>query len=319
MMVDEPEALPDRDYTTQQTADLCQISINTLLSWERRYGVPSPRRNERGERVYGLNDLNQIRFLQAETARGTTIREAARIVLGGSSSPRDGVQPEDVVVAVNHNDTTAQVTPPRQTPSRHEHLQRDLATAIERYDRAGISTLLTQLALESDPAAVANAIILPVVSAIAATVGPGRGDLTPLQVATPWLSARLSSWLDAINPSRKDANATVVLVPDTSPVGGIALLSHALLLARQGAHVIDLPPDTPLEGIVAVVRAVRPDRIELPHPQHAAHGKEPERAALLRALLPGIAIVAGRSEGRRPQPNEALLDAARAEMATDQP
>ena len=47
------------------------IPINTLRTWERRYGVPAPERTDGGQRVYDVADV-QRRLL----AQGVLLRSA---------------------------------------------------------------------------------------------------------------------------------------------------------------------------------------------------------------------------------------------------
>ncbi|MGN6483445.1 MAG: MerR family transcriptional regulator, partial [Thermomicrobiales bacterium] len=191
----EPEATADRDYTTQQTADLCGISINTLLSWERRYGVPSPRRNERGERVYTPDDLAGIRWLQAETARGIPIGVAATRFLAPDASPAA----EDVVVALDPARAVEGSFPARPSASRASGQQADLIAALLRFDRSAVSHLLARLALESDPLLVAHAIILPAMRTLARRIEDGEATVVALDIGSHWIVGRLSAWLDATN------------------------------------------------------------------------------------------------------------------------
>ncbi|MGC4190367.1 MAG: MerR family transcriptional regulator [Thermomicrobiales bacterium] len=287
--MNEPEAIPDRDYTTQQAADLCGISINTLLSWERRHGVPHPRRNERGERVYGSDDIRQIRWLVTETARGTSIGEAIRLLKKAGISIQETV--DDVVVAFD-------IAPGEALPSHAAaiapsgvHGQRDLLAAIERLDRATISALLSRIARQSSPDLAAAEVVVPAVRTLARTVDSGEADPATLVLATRWLGARLTHWLDAVNPARQDAREVVVLVPHGGPLGGIVAITHALQLARHGCHVLDLDPGAPLETVVAVARTIDANRIDLIGGSERLRHALDNRATLLRDLLPTTVTV----------------------------
>lgn len=294
-----PETVPDRDYTTQQAADLCGMSINTLLSWERRYGMPTPRRNARGERVYTPEDIAQVRWLQAETARGVPIREAVRRYPGSRRPDRDDASVEDVVVALD----TSPMPPAGDRPTPTTRPQRDLLTAVERFDRAGLSALLSRLALESDPASVAEHVVLPAVDTLARRVETGASDPAILICVLPWIATRLAHWLDALNPARQTGTPVAILVPEREGPGAIAALSHGLQLTRQGTHVIDLPPDAPLDAIVAVARAsAGVGSVLLVAASSRARRHAEGRAALLSDLLPAAVEVTVVAPGEAPSP-----------------
>ena len=287
--VSGPEAIADRDYTTQQAADLRGMSINTLLSWERRYGVPNPRRNERGERVYTADDLAGIRWLQSETARGIPIGEAATNLLA-RGLPNAA---EDVVVALDPARPTDRSRHPTVTAGRTEGHQADLIAALERCDRAAVSHLLAGFALESDPLLVAENVVLPAMRTLVRRVEASETDPAILDIGNHWIAGRLSAWLDAANPDRRDRRAVVLVVPTDAVTGEIVSLTYAIGIARRGDHVVDLPRGTALEAIVAVAHSTAASRIDLlvdDDTHGRTHRTAETRASLLRGLLPGIPV-----------------------------
>jgi DNA-binding transcriptional MerR regulator len=62
------------------------ISPNTLRSWERRYGFPSPRRSAGGHRQYALNEIEWLRSTLAETHNVSSAIALARQRGEGPSS-----------------------------------------------------------------------------------------------------------------------------------------------------------------------------------------------------------------------------------------
>jgi DNA-binding transcriptional MerR regulator len=59
-------------------AELLGVSPNTLRSWERRFGYPSPRRTDGGHRQYELADLEALRRALLETHNISSAIEVAR-------------------------------------------------------------------------------------------------------------------------------------------------------------------------------------------------------------------------------------------------
>jgi DNA-binding transcriptional MerR regulator len=65
-------------YTTQGVAQATGIPVTTILAWERRYGLPRPRRAEGGRRLYTERDVELLRAMRCRTAEGVRAELAAR-------------------------------------------------------------------------------------------------------------------------------------------------------------------------------------------------------------------------------------------------
>jgi DNA-binding transcriptional MerR regulator len=63
-----------------QVSDLLGVPAPTLRSWERRYGLPLAARSAGGHRRYSLVDLDQLRLMRDEVARGRAAADAAASV-----------------------------------------------------------------------------------------------------------------------------------------------------------------------------------------------------------------------------------------------
>src|SRR3990170_5013620 len=63
---------------TNAAAELLGVSPNTLRSWERRFGSPSPRRTAGGHRQYDLSELEALRRALLETHNISSAIQVAR-------------------------------------------------------------------------------------------------------------------------------------------------------------------------------------------------------------------------------------------------
>src|SRR3978361_1854729 len=68
---------------TQAAAELLGVSPNTLRSWERRFGYPTPRRTPGGHRQYELGELEALRRGLLETHNLSAAIQLARPRGGG--------------------------------------------------------------------------------------------------------------------------------------------------------------------------------------------------------------------------------------------
>ncbi len=71
---------------TNAAAVMLGVSPNTLRSWERRYGFPSPRRSPGGHRQYALTEIESLRATLAETHNVSSAIALARQRGEGPSS-----------------------------------------------------------------------------------------------------------------------------------------------------------------------------------------------------------------------------------------
>ena len=72
---------------TNAAAVMLGISPNTLRSWERRYGFPSPLRSAGGHRQYSLGEIEALRMTLAETHNVSSAISLARERGEGPSTP----------------------------------------------------------------------------------------------------------------------------------------------------------------------------------------------------------------------------------------
>src|SRR3954452_18350215 len=68
-------------YRINVAAELCGIPAATLRAWERRYGVPVPRRTASAYRLYTREDVELLRRMRDLVEEGVSPAEAARVVL----------------------------------------------------------------------------------------------------------------------------------------------------------------------------------------------------------------------------------------------
>lgn len=73
-----PTAAVNGVYSIGAVASMLGVPAATLRTWEERYGVLSPERTLGGHRLYSRSQIEQLRFVTAEMARGATAADAHR-------------------------------------------------------------------------------------------------------------------------------------------------------------------------------------------------------------------------------------------------
>jgi DNA-binding transcriptional MerR regulator len=67
-------------YSIGAVGRLVGVETTTLRAWERRYGVVTPRRSSGGQRLYTRDQVDQLRFVVAQTESGISAADAHRLL-----------------------------------------------------------------------------------------------------------------------------------------------------------------------------------------------------------------------------------------------
>lgn len=227
-------------YRIQVAAELCGVPPATLRAWERRYGVPVPRRTASAYRLYTVEDVELVKRMRELVDGGVSPSDAARIVLAIPAAP----------VA---NDAS-------EAPDGLDLARERLLSATQRYDGAAIDMELTRLSMLVD----AQTLYERVVSPLVVEVGE-RWHGGVLSVAQEHLlSERLELTLRTALRTLEKPDGPVVLlgcVDQESHV--IGLLGAALRFAASGARVVLLGAVTPPTAIGDAVRSMAPRLVGL--------------------------------------------------------
>ena len=66
-------------YTIKAAADRAETTAELLRAWERRYGVPSPKRGTSGYRLYSEEDVRAVRWIREQIDAGIGARQAVEM------------------------------------------------------------------------------------------------------------------------------------------------------------------------------------------------------------------------------------------------
>ena len=215
---------PDARLTIAAVSELLDVPIPTIRSWERRYGFPSPARTQGKHRRYSVVEADQLRMLRDEIARGHATREAVEVVRKATTS----------------------------AGPRHELLDRFLRFAM-KLDPAGLRSTLNDAVDALGPEHAIRDVALPAMREMGSRWKAGVCDTAHEHLATEavrvWL-ARQSVMAPA--PFRPHP---LVLACGPKDLHTIGLEAFGVILARRGWSLRTLGPLTPVDSLVAAVRA----------------------------------------------------------------
>lgn len=248
-------------YRIQVAAELSGMPAATLRAWERRYGVPVPRRTTSAYRLYTAEDVALIRRMNDLVLSGMAPSDAARAVLATAPSP--------------HADRLA--LEPDADPLGLAR-QRILA-ATERWDGDAIDAELTRLSYLVDAQSLFSRIVAPVLSEVGERWEAGELSIAQEHLLSEKVELALRAALRTLE--RRDGPLAVVGCVD-GETHVLGLLGAAIRLATSGWRVVVLGASTPPVAVGDVTRSMAPRLVGLsvtrpppsPRPLFKAYAKE---------------------------------------------
>ena len=255
----------DPEYTTHAVAERTGIPAETFLAWERRHGVPMPRRTTNQERLYSRRDIADIIWLRKRTNEGIPIRHAvsqlkATASLDHSGSP-ESASATDVVVSMM---ATPDITPhPTDLATRdnEQTVVTSIVSALIRFDERQANDILAEYAALGTTSFLIARIIPDVLASLVGSVNMGESSPAAERTGRLFLARKLGTLLDTINPHTSNPPAIVAGV--SGETQEIDVLIEAIRLAREGQHVLFLGTDISLIDLVIVTSASHPQLIVL--------------------------------------------------------
>jgi DNA-binding transcriptional MerR regulator len=265
------------------------VSDHVLRAWERRYGLLRPVRTAGGFRLYSDADLDRVRRMQAYLDQGLSAAEAARTVL--DADPPAGTGASGTAQHDGLTDAAATLT-----------------AALDQFDEPAADAVLDRLLGTLTVEAVLRDVLLPYLRARGERWERGEVSVAQEHFASNLIRGRLAGlargWGHGHGP-----RAILACVPHE--LHDIALLAFGIVLNRNGWRIEYLGANTPLDDLIRMAHAQRPDLIVL-------FGIAPERFDGLTddlVRLARLAPTALAGSGATP----ALADTIGAHLLTDDP
>lgn len=213
------------------------VGKDTLRVWERRYGFPSPSRNENGDRLYSHSQITRLRLMKRLLDRG---HRPGRIVSASDDTLRLLVEREGVAIQVD----------PTAAPSlMHAHALSSLRQQDAPDWRAYLSRQLTQVGLEK--------FVTETLPHLNEQVGDAwaRGDLQVFEehLYTEQVQNMLRLAINNLPDGTREPRVLLTTVPGERHVLGVLMVEA--LLALRGLRTLSLGAQTPLLDIAAAARA----------------------------------------------------------------
>ncbi len=228
-------------YTLKAVIRETGIRPDTLRAWERRYGLPRPRRTSGGHRLYSRRDVEMIRWLLARQAEGMRIGRAIALWKALEAEGRDPLG-EPVSGA--------------REPMTLEVMRRAWVEAALRFDEEEAERIWTEAVALYPPERVCRALLEEGLAEIGARWYAGEATAQQEHFASTLALRRLNALVAAAPPPTRPERILLGCPPEETHT--LPLLMLALVLRRRGWDVKDLGADVPLLQLEHGLELMRP-------------------------------------------------------------
>jgi len=222
-------------YNTHAVERMTGVPATTFRAWERRYGVPVPRRLPGGRRIYRERDVAVVRWLREQTESGLSVSLAVAQLRQTPAAP----------------ESAALATFPLP------ELAAAIVAAAREFDSAAVDRALSH-ALAAHPL---ETVCLDVMQPALVELGEcwHRGEISPAveHFATALVRRRLEQLASILDGGAGRPLVVLGAAPQERHEIGVLMIS--LFLRRRGLRVIYLGAEVSTDAALEVSRRLRPD------------------------------------------------------------
>lgn len=228
-------------YRINIVAQKTGVSAATLRAWERRYGIPVPRRTESSYRLYSEEDIDLIQRLRALCDGGMSSGEAAKVVLAELEQPaapvlHDGVDPYTQVHA-------------------------EIIEAVEGFDPDALEFAVNRALTLGSASVIGERVIVPVMSKIGELWHAGQITVAQEHLASSLLETTARKLIGLMQPGPGSRRMLLGCFAEDEHV--LPLYGAALHLTQAGFRIVMLGARTPPAAIRQANAALSPTCVGL--------------------------------------------------------
>jgi MerR family transcriptional regulator, light-induced transcriptional regulator len=250
-------------YRIQSVAEMTGVSAATLRAWERRYGLPAPRRSSSAYRLYSDRDVERIRRVRELCEAGMAPSEAARTVLATD---------DETAVAA------------RVEADNDELAVQRILEAVDHFDPDRIEAAVKSSLFLGPAVTVFERVFSPALVQIGERWAQGSVSVAQEHLAAEILGNTMRFLLRLVQPEHARRQVVLACFADEEHTG--PLYGVGLRLATWSIKTIVLGARTPPEAMRHMIDQLHPDVIGL----SATVTPAPDR---LQVLLDGYAEACG--------------------------
>ena len=247
------------------------LAADTLRAWERRYGVPKPKRTPGGHRLYSEWDIVLIKWLKSRQAEGMTISRAVDRWKDLTAAGSDPLEEQDEAAQRRGHAFS-------YYGLLDSHRDQWLAACL-RYDEAAAEQILDQAYGQYSVETVTTFVIERALHDVGEMWARGEASVQQEHFLSALAMRRLDA-LIAASPPPVHASVVVLACAQGEP-HSLPMMHLTLRLRRRGHQVIFLGADVPIEKIADTAQAVKAAIVVLSAEQLITAATLRDEAALL--------------------------------------
>lgn len=228
-------------YRINAVAEMTGIPAATLRAWERRYGVPEPRRTESSYRVYSDADIEIIRRVRELCDQGMAPSEAAKLVLADLEQLSS--------------------TTPANSGDPFKSAADAIVRAVEAFDPQQVEGSVRHAMALGSATSVFDRVLRPAMAEVGQRWHDGVFSIGQEHMATQIIESATSSMLRLVQ--HEDAERTTLLACFADDTHSLPLYGFALHMAAWGFRVVRLGTRTPPHAIRQAVEEISPTIVGL--------------------------------------------------------
>jgi len=221
------------------------LAKDTLRVWEKRYGFPEPLRDEFGERLYPVEQVEKLRVIK-------------RLLDGGHRPGKViGLAIEELVQLAEISSAGTRITMPADSL---DELQGYLEI-IKRHEVDEFRQRMSRLALSMGLRRFVVDIVAPLNTMVGDAWARGYFEIYEEHIYTETIQVVLRNAISTISTSRKAPRVLLTTLPNE--LHGLGLLMAECVFAMEGAQCISLGTQTPIYDIVLASQSQSIDIVAL--------------------------------------------------------
>jgi len=238
---DDGQTLTDNGrYRIQSVAEMTGVSAATLRAWERRYGIPSPRRTASAYRLYTDQDVELIKRVRELCDGGIAPSQAAQMVLATQGSREEFTHLE---------------------VDTHELAIQKILAAVEKFDADMLEAAVKHALFLGSATGLFEKVFGPAMAQIGQRWHEGSLSIGQEHLAAEVIGNAMRYVLRLSQPEAPDR--TIVLACFADEEHAVPLYGVALRFAEWNFRTVMLGARTPPHAIRHAVAEVHPDLVGL--------------------------------------------------------
>ena len=227
-------------YRIQSVAEMTGVSAATLRAWERRYGIPAPRRPASAYRLYTDQDVELIKRVRELCDSGIAPSQAAQMVLATQGSREEFTHLE---------------------VDTHELAIQKILAAVEKFDSDMLEAAVKHAMFLGSATGLFEKVFGPAMAQIGQRWHEGSLSIGQEHLAVEVIGNALRYALRLSQPEAPDR--TIVLACFADEEHAVPLYGVALRFTEWNFRTVMLGARTPPHAIRHAVAEVHPDLVGL--------------------------------------------------------